>query len=275
MTAEERAKALLQEIEGRARVNRPFGVLRGQAVAEIASAIHSAEAEARQEAERERDDLRQAHWDARAAAGFDNDGDPTPRAVASDFAALIRSDWRSMQESLDESRAESDAAESALASSLDAEKKYAEAACALYSQGGEENERRRADALTALPDPLRSVLVLEHDIHRIDQDALNRRDRDYERERERAEKAEAQATRIFDVLTAKESALASAREALKAADAAMNHMGDVLNGMDAVEPEDEEKTGPAFALVRIALGEPMDGDEERARKASAPTGGGK
>jgi hypothetical protein len=64
----------------------------------------------------ERDALRQAHWDARAAAGFDNDGDPTPRAVASDFAALIRSDWRSMQESLDESRAESDAAESALAS---------------------------------------------------------------------------------------------------------------------------------------------------------------
>jgi hypothetical protein len=155
MTAEERAKALLQEIEGRARVNRPFGVLRGQAVAEIASAIHSAEAEARQEAERERDEaralreqqdtdwkrailaaqamrdaakaealkaigerdaLRQAHWDGRAAAGFDNDGDPTPRAVASDFAALIRSDWRSMQESLDESRAESDAAESALAS---------------------------------------------------------------------------------------------------------------------------------------------------------------
>jgi hypothetical protein len=128
----------------------------------------------------ERDALRQAHWDARAAAGFDNDGDPTPRAVASDFAALIRSDWRSMQESLDESRAESDAAE---------------------------------------------------------------------------------------------SALASAREALKAADAAMNHMGDVLNEMDAVEPEDEEKTGPAFALVRIALGEPMDGDEERALKATAPTGG--
>lgn len=46
-------------------------------------------------AEGERDALRQAHWDMRAAAGFDNDGDPTPEAVVSDFAAMMRDDWKS------------------------------------------------------------------------------------------------------------------------------------------------------------------------------------
>jgi hypothetical protein len=45
--------------------------------------------------------LRQAHWDGRAIGGFDNDGDPTPAAVTSDFPALIRSDWTDMRSDLD------------------------------------------------------------------------------------------------------------------------------------------------------------------------------
>ncbi len=49
------------------------------------------------EVERLRDEisrLRQAHWDGRAAWGFDNGGDPTPEAVCSDFSSLIRDDWK-------------------------------------------------------------------------------------------------------------------------------------------------------------------------------------
>lgn len=46
--------------------------------------------------------LRQAHWDGRAIGGFDNDGDATPKAVVSDFCELIRQDWKSIRESLDE-----------------------------------------------------------------------------------------------------------------------------------------------------------------------------
>ncbi|NUY33255.1 hypothetical protein F0160_22480 [Paraburkholderia sp. JPY303] len=42
--------------------------------------------------------------------------------------------------------------------------------------------------------------------------------------------------------------------------AAMNHLGDVLNGMDAVESEDEAATEPGFAAIRRALGEPDDED---------------
>lgn len=41
-------------------------------------------------------------------------------------------------------------------------------------------------------------------------------------------------------------------EALKAADAALNHLGDVLNGMDAVSEEDELHF-PAFEKVRAAI----------------------
>lgn len=43
------------------------------------------------------------------------------------------------------------------------------------------------------------------------------------------------------------------REVLKLAYGAMNYLGDVLNGMDAVEPEDEAATTPAFDAVRAAL----------------------
>ena len=42
------------------------------------------------------------------------------------------------------------------------------------------------------------------------------------------------------------------RAALKAAEIAMNHMGDILNGMDAVT-EDDEFIFPAFEQVRAAL----------------------
>jgi len=41
-------------------------------------------------------------------------------------------------------------------------------------------------------------------------------------------------------------------EALKAAETAMNYMGDVLNGMDAVT-EDDEHIFPAFYIVRAAI----------------------
>lgn len=37
--------------------------------------------------------------------------------------------------------------------------------------------------------------------------------------------------------------------------AAMNHLGDILNEMDAVEAEDEAATEPGFIAIRRALGE--------------------
>lgn len=40
--------------------------------------------------------LRQCHWEMRQQAGFDNDGDKTPEALVSDFAALMRNDWEEM-----------------------------------------------------------------------------------------------------------------------------------------------------------------------------------
>ena len=43
--------------------------------------------------------------------------------------------------------------------------------------------------------------------------------------------------------------------ALREAFGAMNYMGDILNGMDAVLPEDAAKITPAFATVRAALGD--------------------
>lgn len=41
--------------------------------------------------------------------------------------------------------------------------------------------------------------------------------------------------------------------ALRLALDAMNHIGDVLNGMDATMPEDEARTTPAFDAVRAAI----------------------
>ena len=41
--------------------------------------------------------------------------------------------------------------------------------------------------------------------------------------------------------------------ALQAAQSAMDHMGEVLNGMDAVDDEEDGKHFPAFAKVRAAL----------------------
>ncbi|MBH9645089.1 hypothetical protein [Burkholderia vietnamiensis] len=45
------------------------------------------------------------------------------------------------------------------------------------------------------------------------------------------------------------------RADLEAIYAAMNHLGDVLNEMDAVEAEDEAATEPGFIAIRRALGE--------------------
>lgn len=42
-------------------------------------------------------------------------------------------------------------------------------------------------------------------------------------------------------------------DAVRLAYDAMNYLGDVLNGMDAAEPEDVERTAPAFDAVRAAL----------------------
>jgi hypothetical protein len=41
--------------------------------------------------------------------------------------------------------------------------------------------------------------------------------------------------------------------ALVAAETLLNHMGDVLNGMDAVTDEDEAMATPIFAAVRAAI----------------------
>lgn len=46
--------------------------------------------------------LRQGYWEARAIMGFDNDGDSTPAAFASDFVALMLDDARSMRADYDE-----------------------------------------------------------------------------------------------------------------------------------------------------------------------------
>lgn len=48
------------------------------------------------------------------------------------------------------------------------------------------------------------------------------------------------------------------REALRLADAAMNHMVDALNAMDACLPEDEDAVAAAFEAVSAAL---ADGEE--------------
>lgn len=73
-----------------------------RAAAIIQRAIDAAKAPLQAEIDR----LRQAHWDARAAWGMDNDGQPTPAALTSDFCALIRDDWQIAKEYLDDARAE-------------------------------------------------------------------------------------------------------------------------------------------------------------------------
>lgn len=59
-------------------------------------------------------------------------------------------------------------------------------------------------------------------------------------------------------LAAKQEEVDKMREALELAEIAMNHMGDALNNMDAVEPEDLAITEPAFKAVHAILnqGEP-------------------
>ncbi|WP_261534459.1 hypothetical protein [Burkholderia multivorans] len=59
------------------------------------------------------------------------------------------------------------------------------------------------------------------------------------------------------------------RADLEAIYAAMNHLGDVLNEMDAVEAEDEAATEPGFAAIRRALSEGCDGAPS-ADAAAAP-----
>jgi hypothetical protein len=43
------------------------------------------------------------------------------------------------------------------------------------------------------------------------------------------------------------------REDLEAINKAMNHMGDILNGIDAVGRQDEEATAPGFSAISAAL----------------------
>lgn len=93
---------------------------------------------------------------------------------------------------------------------------------------------------------------------------------------ERAEKAEAERSALLaerDALIHDNYEYVSAanelatenqrlREALKLAYGAMNYMGDILNGMDAVEPEDVDATSPAFEAVRAALAQEQGGSDD-------------
>ena len=54
---------------------------------------------------------------------------------------------------------------------------------------------------------------------------------------------------------AKAERVIALERALREAFGAMNYMGDILNGMDAVLPEDAAKITPAFATVHAALGD--------------------
>lgn len=60
---------------------------------------------------------------------------------------------------------------------------------------------------------------------------------------------------LLDQIDSQAAEIERLREVLKLAYGAMNYLGDVLNGMDAVEPEDEAATTPAFDAVRAALQE--------------------
>jgi len=68
--------------------------------------------------------LRQAYWDARAAMGFDNDGDPTPAALLSPMEDLMRQDAESQREDYQSALRELAAAEAQVAQlRADAERK--------------------------------------------------------------------------------------------------------------------------------------------------------
>lgn len=56
--------------------------------------------------------------------------------------------------------------------------------------------------------------------------------------------------------TATQGAVIVPRETLEVIYAAMNHMGDVLNNMDAVDEADEDATDAAFEAIRALLGMP-------------------
>ncbi len=58
---------------------------------------------------------------------------------------------------------------------------------------------------------------------------------------------------LLSAISSHEAEVGRLREALKLAEVAMNHMGDALNNMDAVEVEDLVITEPAFKAVRAAL----------------------
>jgi hypothetical protein len=73
---------------------------------------------------------------------------------------------------------------------------------------------------------------------------------------------------LEDLRTQHAAEVRELRAALEAAEIALEHMGDVLNGMDAVD-ESDEAIFPVFALVRIALGHPRDDDAEEAAEWDA------
>jgi multidrug efflux pump subunit AcrA (membrane-fusion protein) len=84
-----------------------------------------------------------------------------------------------------------------------------EALDASFARGLEQYQeaRARAESAEARVSELTRERALEHDLRKIAEDALNRRDRQYEA-------AEAQAARIFDVLTAKEARVSELEAAL-------------------------------------------------------------
>lgn len=103
-------QAKVSEAFGGVQLSPAGDVLESAIAREIAA--HCPDAAALQA---EIDGLRQAHWDARAKWGFDNDGQPTPQAVAGDFAAFMTDDWQTVGEyaeatgiELDEARKETD-----------------------------------------------------------------------------------------------------------------------------------------------------------------------
>jgi predicted Zn-ribbon and HTH transcriptional regulator len=98
------------------------------------------------EREREVERLRQAHWDGRAIGGFDNDGDPDPKAIVSDFAALIIDDWTHERANYDAACEETER--------LERERDEARAAHRRCAEGHAEIEdslRREVEALKSRP----------------------------------------------------------------------------------------------------------------------------
>lgn len=80
----------------------------------------------------------------------------------------------------------------------------------------------------------------------------------YRKLQEEKDEAERKWLRQYDELGKLQTELEEARKlkgVLREAYTLLNHMGDQLNGMDAVEDGDEEMAAPIFARVRHALGE--------------------